>query len=476
MSATPNGSPNFLVIMTDQHAPIYSSTYGHPRVKTPTMDRLAREGVSFRQAYCNTPLCAPGRFSFMTGRYVHHLGTWDNATPMPSDAVTWAHRLRAAGYDAALSGKMHFLGPDQLHGFRQQLATDLHASQRHPIFAWNEADGPTRASQPWRHPAEAGIGRTRSTDADDEAEEAALAYLREPARCDQPWALCVGFIAPHDPWIVPEPYFSMYYPDVDLPTLPAGHLENLPPAARVLRDRHHMAGPFTEDQIRRTRAAYFGMVTRVDEQIGRLLACLDKQGFADNTVVVHTSDHGEMLGEHGLWRKSNFYEQSERIPLQIRLPDGRFAGEWVDESVSLVDVTATILDLAGRRVADDPDARLDGVSLLPALRGEQPWRGEVFSEYLAHGNDRPRAMLRRGQWKLCYGYVPDGPPQLELYDLAADPGEFVNLAGQPAQREIQAALLARLLSHWDPAAINAAVVRSQRERLLIAAAAGRETF
>ncbi|HLH72177.1 MAG TPA: sulfatase-like hydrolase/transferase, partial [Chloroflexota bacterium] len=397
------GKPNFLIIITDQHDPLRSATYGHPRIKTPSMDRLASEGITFRNAYCNTPLCAPGRFSFMTGRYVHHLGTWDNATPQPSDAVTWAHRLRAIGYDAVLSGKMHFLGPDKLHGFRAQLATDLHGNQRHPIFAWDEGDGPTCPPRPWQHPTETGVGRTSSTDADDQAEAAALAYLQDPARRGQPWALCVGFIAPHDPWIVPEPYFSMYYPDVEMPNLPAGHLENLPPAAKVLRERHRMEGPFTEEQIRRTRAAYFGMVTRVDEQIGRLLTCLDEQGLADDTVVIHTSDHGEMLGEHGLWRKSNFYDQSARVPLQIRLPGREHAGRRVEENVSLVDVTATILDLAGLPTDTDPDARLDGVSLRASLDGERPWSDEIFCEYLAHGNDRPRAMVRRSHWKLCYG-------------------------------------------------------------------------
>ena len=474
--SNPGGKPNFLVIMTDQHDPMRSATYGHPRIKTPTMDRLAAEGVTFRNAYCNTPLCAPGRFSFMTGRYVHHLGVWDNATPQPSDAVTWAHRLRAEGYDAVLSGKMHFLGPDKLHGFRTQLAFDLHGSQRHPIFAWNEGDGPTRPPKPWQHPTETGVGRTRSTDADDQAEAAALEYLKDPARRDQPWALCVGFIAPHDPWIVPEPYFSMYYPDVEMPNLPDGHLENLPDAARILRERHRMAGPFTDEQIRKTRAAYCGMVTRVDEQIGRLLESLDAHGLADNTVVIHTSDHGEMLGEHGLWRKSNFYDQSARVPLQIRLPNGAHAGRWVEENVSLVDVCATIVNLAGLPTAEDPDARLDGTSLPAALDSESSWRDEIFSEYLAHGNDRPRAMVRRGKWKLCYGYVPDGQPQLELYDLDLDPGEFTNLANQAEYRQVQTELIDRVLAHWDPAAINEAVVRSQRERLLIAAAQGRETF
>jgi len=468
--------PNFLVVMSDQHDPMRSSTYGHPFVQTPNMDRLAREGITFRYAYCNTPLCAPGRISFMTGRYVHHIGTWDNATPQPSDLVTWAHRLRALGYDAVLSGKMHFLGPDKLHGFREQIAFDLHGSQRHEIFAWDEADGPITPAREWRHVAEAGKGTSKVIENDDRAEAAALAYLRDPARREQPFALCVGFIAPHDPWFAPEPYFSKYYPDVDMPNIPAGHLESLPPAASVLRTRHRMAGPFTDEEIRRTRAAYYGMTTRLDEQIGRLLDCLDEQGLADNTVVVYTSDHGEMLGEHGLWRKSNFYEQSARVPLQVRLPDRRYAGRWVEQCVSLVDLTATILDLAGAPIDAFGDARLDGVTLMPSLRGELPWRDEVFGEYLAHGNDRPRAMVRRGNWKLCYGYVAGSQPQLELYDLAADPGEFTNLANRPECASVQAALLERLLEHWDPVALDAAVRRSQRERLLIAKAQGREPF
>jgi choline-sulfatase len=467
--------PNFLIVMSDQHDPMRSSAYGHPFARTPTMDRLAREGVTFDRAYCNTPLCAPGRISFMTGRYVHHIQTWDNSTPHPSDLVTWAHHLRARGYDAVLSGKMHFLGPDQLHGFRAQLAIDLHAQQRHPIFAWNEQHGPVAAAAEWRHVAQAGQGTSRVLEVDDQVEQAALEYLRDPARRDQPFALCVGFIAPHDPWFVPEPYYSSYYPIVDMPNLPPGHLENLPPAARVLRDRHRMAGPFTDEEVRRTRAAYDGMVTRLDEQIGRLLACLEERGLADNTAVVYTSDHGEMLGEHGLWRKSNFYEQSARVPLQIRLPDRRWAGRRVDASASLVDLTATLLDLAGVP-ADAAGTDLDGVSLLPALRGDLPFRDEVFGEYLAHGNDRPRAMIRRGRWKLCYGYVPDDRPQLELYDLARDPGEFDNLAGRPEHAAVERALLNRLLEGWDPAAIKIAVERSQRERLLIAAGTGRDLF
>ncbi|MBI2940233.1 MAG: sulfatase-like hydrolase/transferase [Chloroflexi bacterium] len=468
--------PNFLVVMTDQHNPIYSGAYGHALVRTPNMDRLARQGVTFEHAYCNTPLCAPGRISFMTGRYPHHLEAWDNATPHRSDLVTWAHHLRPRGYDVVLSGKMHFLGPDPLHGFRAQLAFDLHATWRHPIYTWREADGPVMPAKDYREPAEAHGGMTEELEVDDRVEAAALAYLRDPARREQPFALCVGFIAPHGPWIVPEPYYSMYDRSrVALPTIPPGHLENLPLAARVLRARHRMVGPYTDDEIRNTRAAYFGMVTRLDAQIGRLLDCLEEQGLADDTVVIHTSDHGESLGEHSLWRKSTFYEHGSRIPLQIAWPGHLPAGTRRREVVSLVDVTATMLDLVGLSATERAAARLDGDSLLPLLHGEtSAWKDEAFVEYTAHGNDRPRAMVRRGRWKLAYGY--DDPPQLELYDLAADPGEFTNLANRPEHREVQEALLARLLDHWDPATIDGAVIRSQRERRLIRQAVGEELF
>jgi choline-sulfatase len=371
---------------------------------------------------------------------------------------------------------MHFLGPDQLHGFESQLAVDIHAEQRHALFAWDAADGPTGAAREWTHVAEAGAGTSRVIEADDQVERAALAYLSAPERAERPFALCVGFIAPHDPWFVPEPYFSMYYPNVDMPTIPAGHLENLPPAARALRERHRMAGPFTDEQIRRTRAAYYGMITRLDEQIGRLLTRLDELGLAENTVVIHTSDHGEMLGEHGLWRKSNFYEQSVHIPLQIRLPGNQYAGRWVNEGVSLVDVTATLLDLGGVDAAARDANDLDGTSLIPGLAGTAQFRDDVFSEYLAHGNDRPRAMLKRGDWKLSYGYVRDGEPQVELYDLGSDPGEFSNLADRAEFRARRESMTRALLAHWNPEEIERRVVRSQRQRFTIERAAGRATF
>ena len=482
--------PNFLIIMSDEHGPMFSGTYGHPLVKTPSMDRLARRGATFDAAYCNAPLCVPSRLSFMTGQHVYHCKGWDNATPLPSDAMTWPYVLRSIGYDAVLAGKMHLIGPDKLHGFSEHLAYDPHGGApedaetaarlglspggRHPILPWRE--GIPTAKEPWPRVFEARAGTGHMIDADDAIEAAALEYLRDPNRKSQPFALCVGFIAPHFPFVVPEPYFSMYYPDnTDLPNLPPGHLENLPPAAQRLRQAFGFID-YAEDQVRRARAGYYGLITYLDDKIGRLLDSLEKQGLADNTIVIHTSDHGEMLGEHGLWRKMNFYEQAARVPLQIVWPGGVPTGQRIPRVVSLVDVTATILDMAGFPLHEREHWDMDGDTLLPLMRGESmEWKDEAFVEHHAHGTDRPRAMIRQGGWKLCYSH--GDPPEFELYDLDADPGELANLAGSPAHRDIQDQLLSRIMELWrSPDQITHEIISGQEGRLMMRRVMGNEAL
>ena len=470
--ATAVNRPNILVIMSDEHAPQFSGFGGHPLVKTPHMDRLAGRGVVFENAYCNSPLCVPSRMSFMTGRYPHHNGAYDNATALSSDAVTWAHELRAVGYDAALAGKQHFIGPDQLHGFQAQLAFDLHASNQHGIFDWEKGTPPS--ARPWPGVAQAGPGTTREIEVDDAVEAAALAYIREPARKERPWALDVGFIAPHFPLIVPQRYWEMYPPEtVDLPVLPPGHLETQHPVFTRMRGMFGAAEVFPEDQVRRARAAYYGLITYLDDKIGRLIAALQETGQLENTLVIYTSDHGEMNGEHGMWRKSCFYEQSVRVPLIMSWPAGGVrggvpaerlpAGRRVSKAVSLVDVVATMVEAAGA----EPVSKLDGESLLPLARGErgaeEAWKDEAFGEYLAHGVDRPVAMLRRGPHKLIYS-LGDAPI---LFDLEQDPGEFEDRAADPAYAGMRAELEAALLSRWDPVALDGRVKREQKERLRI---------
>ena len=348
-----------------------------------------------------------------------------------------------------------------MHGFRAQLARDLHAERAHPTFDWS--NGTLVAPNPWPGLAQAQAGQTVEIEVDDQAEAAALAYLRDPARGAGPWALNVSFIAPHFPLIAPPEFWAQYPPEeVDPPTLPPGHLAAQHPAIGRMRRMFGMPDDVSEELTRRGRTGYYGLITYLDDKIGRLLAALDDTGQRENTIVIYTSDHGEMAGEHGMWRKSNFYEQSARVPLVLAGP-GLPAGRRVSEVVSLVDMVATIVDFGGAT----PLTPLDGTSLLPPLRGEEDWRDEAFAEYLAHGVARPMAMLRRGQFKLNY-YLDERP---ELYDLAADPGEFTDLATSPDHAAILDDLRARLLARWDPIVLERRVRRSQRERLLIHAAA-----
>ena len=450
--------PNILIIMSDEHAPQFSSVYGHAIAQTPNMRRLADMGATFDAAYCNSPLCMPSRMSFMSGRYANHIGAWDNVTPLRSDVVTWAHRLRAVGYDVALSGKQHFGGSDQLHGFQQQLARDLHAERYHPIHTWD--DGIVPAEQPWHEVYNAGPGWSEELDYDELTQERALDYLRDPARQARPWALNVSFLAPHFPYIAPQRYWDMYPPDeMDLPRIPPGHLATLHPMAQRIRLMFGFP-QFPDEIIRRARAAYYALISYFDDKIGELLDALQATGQLENTVIIHLSDHGDMNGEHGMWRKSNFYEASARVPLQIAWAGQIAGGQRIPQVCSLVDVVATICAVAG----DVCPLELDGESLLPLLTaGDPTWKNEAFCEYLAHGSDRPLAMLRRGNLKLMYSWGE----RPALYDVVADPGEFQDLAGDPAYANALETLQADLLAEWDPVALDRQVRMSQRQQRYI---------
>ena len=328
------------------------------------------------------------------------------------------------------------------------------------FISWD--DGIIPAEQPWHEVYQAGPGSTEELEVDDLVQARALDYLREPARQDRPWALNVSFIAPHFPYIAPQRFWDMYPPDeMDLPELPDGHLETLHPMAQRIRTMFGFP-QFPDEVVRRARAGYYALITYFDEKIGELLDALEATGQRENTVIIHLSDHGDMNGEHGMWRKSNFYDASARVPLQVVWPGRIDGGRRLSEVVSLVDVSATVCDIAG----DDCDLPLDGDSLLPLLtNGDPTWKDEAFCEYLAHGTDRPMAMLRRGRYKLNYSW---GDP-VELYDLAADPGEFHDLAGEADYQALAAEMEAALLADWDPAALDRQVRESQRQQRFIEA-------
>jgi len=362
------------------------------------------------------------------------------------------------------------LGADPLHSFEEQLSEDVHLMHhKMPLQMW-EKGVPTELPDNLTSDSlisEAGSGTTIEIEGDNATETAALQFLEDSSRHDSPWALCVGFMAPHFPFVVPEPYFSMYYPDnVDLPTMPDGHLENLPKSAKRLLASFSMTGSYPTEDTAKARVAYYGQITWMDEKIGKLLDTLQKQNMGKNTVVIYTSDHGESLGEHGLWRKNTFYEQASRIPLQIKWPGVIPKNQRISQCVLLVDLTSSILEMAG--IENEPTAHwsLDGDSLLPLMTGNaENWKDEVFCEYEAHGTDRVRAMIKTGDWKLSYSHGT--PPELELYNLDANPGEFNNVANESRYRSIHRELIEKLLSKWDPEKVTESVLRSQRSRQII---------
>jgi choline-sulfatase len=452
--------PNILILMADQLTAAALPAYGNKVAKTPNIDALAREGVVFDSFYCNSPLCAPSRFSFLAGQLPSRIGAYDNAAEFPAHVPTFAHYLRRAGYQTYLSGKMHFCGPDQLHGFEERLTTDIYPAD----FGWTP-DWTRFAERPgWYHTMDSvtqsgSCTRTNQMDFDDEVVFAARQKLFDIARGKdrRPFCMVVSLTHPHDPYVTPEPYWERYADtEIDMPRAPAPADD---PHSQRLR---HVIGlattAITPTQVRDARRAYYGAVSYVDDQVGALMSTLRQARLDADTIVLLLADHGDMLGERGLWYKMSFYEPACRIPLVVHAP-GRFAPGRVAQPASLLDILPTLAALAHPDHAPEFAAPVDGHSLLPALQG-QAQDSEVIGEYLAEGAIAPVIMIRRGHYKFIH--CPIDPDQ--LYDLRADPSELVNLATDPANAGRVAEFRAEVERRWRLTELHAAVLASQQQR------------
>jgi choline-sulfatase len=460
--------PNILMLMADQLAASALPFLGASPAKAPHLAQLAAQGVLFRSAYCNSPLCAPSRFSMLSGQLPSRIGAYDNACELSATTPTVAHYLRAGGYRTILSGKMHFVGPDQLHGFEERLTTDIYPAD----FGWTPDWTRFEERPTWYHSMDSVLTagptiRTNQLDFDEEVVFTTRRKLFDLARRsdgdERPFFLVASLTHPHDPFAIPDRYWDLY-DDVDIGgprvTIP---LEAQDPHSLRLR---HVCGndldPVTDAQVLAARRAYYGAISFVDEQVGKILGALAESGMAKDTIIVLCSDHGEMLGERGLWYKMNFFEGASRIPLIISAP-GRFTPRSVDANVSLVDLTPTLLDIVGLDHADTMP--LDGHSLLPHL-SNGAGRDEVIGEYLGEGAIAPIVMIRRNQWKFIHSQSdPD-----QLFDLSADPDELSNRASDPAHTDVVDAFRREVATRWDLGAIEAHVLASQHRRRLVAAA------
>jgi choline-sulfatase len=451
---------NLLVIVSDEHDPAVSGCYGHPRVQTPHLDRLAAQGTRFERSYCASPVCVPSRLALLTGRYAHQVGAWDNDAVLDSSLPTWGHYLGGAGYETVLCGRTHFNGSDRRHGFERRTLDDLpfwysttpRAPDRNP--GWRRTRGHvafTRASEDEPDPH---LRRHDTYDADVAAQTVRFLQERAGAPGERPWLHYCGMIHPHFPLVAPRAVLQRYDPaQVELPPT----WDERPAAQHpVIRQQRYALGndaPLAADDVQRAIAAYWALTTLLDERVGRILEALDRSPLRENTVVLYTSDHGDMAGQHGMWQKHCFYEPSVRVPLLLRLPEslqGRLPAR-VAENVSLVDVLPTLLELAGAPVPSD----LPGRSLLSPA----PERA-VFSELHTEGMVNAGYMIKRGPYKYCH-YVDSAP---QLFHTHEDPLEVRDLAPDPSHAALRAELLAELRAVVDPEAVDGAAKRDQARR------------
>ena len=461
--------PNVLFIMADQLAARWLPIHGHPLVKAPNLERLANEGVVFDNAYTTSPLCAPARATVMNGILPSRTGVYDNAAEFPSAIPTWAHYLRLEGYRTCLSGKMHFVGPDQLHGLEERLTTDIYPAD----FGWTPD---WRLKQDridwWYHNMtsvlQPGIAEiTNQLEFDDEVAFLAIRKIYDYARYDgdKPFCLMVSFTHPHDPYAARARFWNLYRDDeIDLPAVPALPFDRLDPHSQRL---HGVAAideyQVTEADLRAARHGYYANISYVDDLIGQAISALEATGHRDDTVIIFTSDHGDFLGERGLWYKMSFLEPSSHVPLVIWAPR-LFASRRVREPVSLADILPTLVDIGteGKKNLARP---ADGRSLYPLLLGKTEVKdATIWGEYLGEGVVSPMYMIRRGALKFIF--TPTDPDQ--LFDVDADPNEIKDLA--PAKPELIRSLRREIEAKFDIERITYEVLQSQQARHMMFAA------
>jgi choline-sulfatase len=455
--------PNILIVMVDQLNGTLFPDGPADWLHAPHLKALAARSLRFANSYTASPLCAPARASFMSGQLPSRTGVYDNAAEFASSIPTYAHHLRRAGYQTCLSGKMHFVGPDQLHGFEQRLTTDIYPAD----FGWTpDYRKPGERIDWWYHNmgsvTGAGVAEiTNQMEYDDEVAFAAEQKLYDLARGGdkRPWCLTVSFTHPHDPYVARRKYWDLYadcaHLQPDVAALP--YAEHDPHAQRIFDANDWRNFDITEGDIARSRRAYFANISYLDDKIGGILDVLERTRQA--AIVVFVSDHGDMLGERGLWFKMNFYEGSARVPLMIAAPG--IAPGLITDPASTIDLCPTLCDLAGVSMTEVMPWT-DGESLVPLAHGRKR-TSPVAMEYAAEASITPLVGLRHDRWK--YTNCAADPEQ--LFDLIADPQELTNLADDPAHAATLERFRRMAALRWDLEAFDAAVRESQARRWVV---------
>lgn len=459
---------NVLFIFSDEHDPRYMGCSGHPFVRTPNLDALAARGTRFANAWTPCPVCVPTRASLATGRHVHEIGYWDNAIAYDGRVPGWGHRLQQSGIPVEAIGKLHYASESAPTGFDRQ------QEPLHILDGIGQLWGSVRDPMPERAGPSALYKKVGPGTSDYNRYDERIAQLAEQwlvdraARADgSPWLLFAGFVAPHMPLVVPQRFLDLYPPEqMPMPKLlPRDGYVRHPWVQRMASFWDHDATLGSDERRRLAIACYFGLITFLDEQVGRLMQVLERTGLAASTRVIYSSDHGDNLGTRGLWNKDVLYRESTAIPLIMAgpgIPQG-----VARTNVSLIDLYPTFLEAAGVPLTDE-ERTLPGRSLLEIAREPDDPDRIGFSEYHAVGAETGGFMLTKGRWK--YHHYVGYPP--ELFDLGSDPEETRDLAPDPAHRDVVSAFEAELRRMLDPEAVDRRAKADQAA--LVARHGGRE--
>jgi len=455
---------NILFICSDQHARYATGCYGNSFVKTPNLDRLAEFGTLFKNSYCNSPICVPSRGSMATGITVNNLELWDNCTPYFGQVPSWGHRMMLEGKRAVSIGKLHYRDTSDSNGFEQEIIPMHIINGEGLLFTICRNPMPTLKKFS-KLIENSGVGESTYLQYDHNITEKSIAWLENEANnnSDQTWALFVSFVSPHPPWIAPERFYNLY-PAEDIP-LPLSYSESERSMHQGLEDFRKffgIQGTFNHQTLKKVTAAYYGMISFLDENIGKLLTTLEKTGLNKNTCVIYSSDHGESMGHKGMFSKCNMYEESVGIPMIISGP-GLPKGLEVHTLTQLIDIFPTILEATGVRKIDE-DQELDGESLISLAEGKIPERS-ILSEQHSAGAKSAVYMLRKDKWKYVH-YVEGYPSQ--LFDLEKDPMELNDIALDSKYTDKLVTLEKELRIHVDPEKADLKAKDKQAEKIELA--------
>jgi choline-sulfatase len=443
------GDYNVLFIISDQHRRGNAGCYGNSLIKTPNLDRFAEDGIRFNQAYCPSPLCGPSRSAIMTGAHCHTCRGLTHTQPLPiRDMPTMGSIFRDAGYTTGSIGKVHIKGENDKRdlGFDERalryytygLKDYIEAVGRKRVGEYVSHHGNSGPDAPKRdhyNPENRPVNLERKYCFDDLVVDRSIEFMDRNR--NNRFCLWAGLEKPHPEWYAPEEFHKLYKPeDMPVPGTIYEPSENVP---EIIRRRQKVAERYTEDQIRNIMAAYYANVSYLDDNIGRLLKALESLDLDKRTIVVYTSDHGDMLFEHGMLQKHCFFEGAVTVPFLIRHPQIS-GGHSNDSLVSLIDILPTMLDLTGVGIPDS----VEGESLVPLLEsGKGRTDNAVFSEFYKWGY--AERMVRKDNWKYIHS---EGQPS-QLYDLDNDPVEVNNLASDQNHAEVCERLEEAIMDDWE---------------------------